>query len=31
VPFLLQFILVIPPLLLVHFFIEEPHKDEING
>jgi len=31
VPFLLQFILVIPPLLLVHFFIEEPPKDEING
>jgi MFS family permease len=31
VPFLLQFILVIPPLLLVHFFIEEPSKDEING
>ena len=31
VPFLLQFIIVIPPLLLVHFFIEEPKKDEING
>jgi MFS family permease len=31
VPFLLQFVLVIPPLLLVHFFIEEPNKDDING
>ena len=31
VPFLLQFVLVIPPLLLTYFFIEEPRKDEING
>jgi MFS family permease len=31
VPFLLQFVLVIPPLLLTHFFIEEPNKDDING
>lgn len=31
VPFLLQFILVIPPLLLTYFFIEEPQKEEING
>lgn len=31
VPFLLQFILVIPPLLLTYFFIEEPKKEEINS
>jgi MFS family permease len=31
VPFLLQLVLIIPPLLLVYFFIEEPKKDEING
>jgi MFS family permease len=31
VPFLLQFVLIIPPLLLTYFFIEEPKKDEING
>ena len=31
IPFLLQFVLIIPPLLLTYFFIEEPHKDEING
>ena len=31
VPFLVQFILIIPPLLLVHFFIEEPPKEDING
>jgi len=30
-PFLLQFVLIIPPLLLTYFFIEEPSKDEING
>jgi MFS family permease len=31
VPFLLQFVLIIPPFLLVYFFIEEPEKGEING
>jgi MFS family permease len=31
VPFLLQLVLIIPPFLLVYFFIEEPKKDEING
>ncbi len=31
VPFLLQFVLIIPPFLLVYFFIEEPKKGEING
>ena len=31
IPFLLQLILIIPPILLVYFFIDEPRKDEING
>jgi MFS family permease len=31
VPFLLQLVLIIPPFLLVYFFIEEPKKEEING
>jgi MFS family permease len=31
VPFLLQLVLIIPPFLLVYFFIEEPEKEEING
>jgi MFS family permease len=31
IPFLLQFVLIIPPILLVYFFIEEPKKAEING
>ena len=31
VPFLLQLVLIIPPFLLVYFFIEEPKKGEING
>ncbi|TEU11764.1 MFS transporter, partial [Candidatus Bathyarchaeota archaeon] len=31
VPFLLQLVLIIPPFLLVYFFIEEPEKGEING
>ncbi|MGD2142069.1 MAG: MFS transporter [Candidatus Bathyarchaeota archaeon] len=30
-PFLLQVILVLPPLILVYLFIEEPQEDEING
>jgi len=31
IPFLLQFVLIIPPILLVYFFIEEPKEEEING
>jgi MFS family permease len=31
IPFLLQFILIIPPLLMVYMFIEEPREEEING
>lgn len=30
IPFLLQVILIIAPILLVHFFIDEPKKDDIN-
>ncbi len=31
IPFLLQYIIVILPLLLVHLFITEPQENEING
>ena len=31
IPFLLQFVLIIPPILLVYFLIEEPKEEEING
>ncbi len=31
IPFLLQFVLIIPPILLVYFFIQEPKEEEING
>ncbi|UCH57876.1 MAG: MFS transporter [Candidatus Bathyarchaeota archaeon] len=31
IPFLLQFILIIPPLLMTLLFIVEPKKEEING
>ena len=31
IPFLLQFVLIIPPILIVYFFIEEPKEEEING
>jgi MFS family permease len=31
IPFLLQFVLIIPPILLVYFFIKEPKEEEING
>jgi len=31
VPWLLQLVLIIPPILLIHFMIEEPKKEEING
>jgi MFS family permease len=30
IPFLLQFIMIIPPIILVYFFIQEPKKEEIN-
>jgi len=31
VPWFLQLVLIIPPFLLIHFMIEEPKKEEING
>jgi MFS family permease len=30
IPFLLQFIMIIPPIILVYFFIQEPKQEEVN-